>query len=119
MPRKTNNGKRSSSRDSRSIADKLEAIGLGIKFNRIQQNAQNPHSAPFRRTTAKDNYQDPIKDHAVYPGGKKPNQDYAVFIKLYESSRAMVEDNMIEIQDNYWNTNGDNYDINGKGRVNK
>ena len=78
MSRKANNGKRSSSRDSRSIADKLEAIGLGIKFNRIQQNAQNPHSAPFRRTTVKDNYQDPIKDHVVYPAGENPEKDYTM-----------------------------------------
>ena len=59
MPKKAN---RSNGRGSQlSIAQKLEARGLGIKYTRVRQNTQNPHSAPFRRPEAKEIYEDPIK----------------------------------------------------------
>ena len=47
------------------MARKLEAKGLGIQFTRMRQNAVNPHSAPLRRTSAKVDFEDPIKDYRV------------------------------------------------------
>ena len=59
----------------------------------------NPHSAPLRRTSAKVNFEDPIKDYCIWPAGVKP--DTKKSIKLNVSVRALVEDNMAEIEDNY------------------
>ena len=97
MPRK---GKgRGSAKGDNVIARKLEAKGLGVKFTRIKQNAMNPHSAPLRRTSAKVNFEDPIKDYCIWPAGVKPDTKQS--IKLNVSVRALVEDNMAEIEDNY------------------
>ena len=97
MPRK---GKgRGSAKGDNAIARKLEAKGLGVKFTRMKQNAMNPHSAPLRRTSAKVNFEDPIKDYCTWPAGVKP--DTKKSIKLNVSVRALVEDNMAEIEDNY------------------
>ena len=76
-------------------------MGLGIKYTRMRQNAQNPHSAPFRTPTTKVDYQDPIKDCKIFPGGEKPTTEY-IYIKLYSSSRALVEDNLREMEENYY-----------------
>ena len=97
MPRK---GKgRGSAKGDNVIARKLEAKGLGVKFTRMKQNAMNPHSAPLRRTSAKVNFEDPIKDYCIWPAGVKP--DIKQSIKLNVSVRALVEDNMAEIEDNH------------------
>ena len=66
MSGKTNRNNGSSLKDSQlSIAQKLEARGLDIKYTRVRQNDQNPHSAPFRRPEAKEIYEDPIKNFKV------------------------------------------------------
>ena len=83
------------------MARKLDAIGMGVKFTRMKQNAMNPYSAPLRRTSAKVNFEDPIKDYCVWPAGLKPEKKHSEYIKLNVSVRALVEDNMDEIQDNY------------------
>ena len=102
MPKKANRNNGSALRGSQlSIAQKLEARGLGIKFTRVRQNAQNPHAAPFRRPEAKEIYEDPITNFKVFPAGKKPDAEYTTFIRLHASARALVEDNMLEIEDNY------------------
>ena len=92
MPKKANRNNGNALRGSQlSIAQKLEARGLGIKYTRVRQNAQNPHSAPFRRPEAKEIYEDPIKNFKVFPAGKKPDSEYAIFIRLHASARALVE----------------------------
>ena len=83
------------------MARKLEAKGLGIQYTRMRQNAINPHSAPLRRTSAKVDFEDPIKDYKVWSAGEKPDEKIALFIKLNVSVRALVEDNMAEIEDNF------------------
>ena len=83
------------------IARKLEARGMGVKFTRLKQNAINPHSAPLRRTSAKVDFEDPIRDYCIWPAGLKPEKKHSEYIKLNVSVRALVEDNMDEIQDNY------------------
>ena len=83
------------------MARKLEAKGLGAQYTRMRQNSFNPHSAPLRRTSAKVDFDDPIKDYRVWPIGEKPEKDISLFIKLNVSVRALVEDNMAEIEDNY------------------
>ena len=84
------------------MATRLEAKGLGVSFTRIKQNAMNPHSAPLRRTSVKVDFEDPIKDYCVWPLGQQPDKKYATYIKLHVSVRALVEDNMAEIQENYF-----------------
>ena len=58
--------------------------------------------APFRRPAANENYEDPIKNFKVFPADKKPDTEYVVYIRLHASVRALVEDNMLEIKDNYF-----------------
>ena len=99
--RASNNNGAASSGASPSIAERLRAAGLGIQYTRMRQNAQNPHSAPFRTPTTKESYQDPIKDYKIFPGGEKPTTEYN-FIKLYASVRALVEDNLREMEENYF-----------------
>ena len=50
-------------------------------------------------TSAKVNFEDPIKDYCIWPAGVKPDTKQS--IKLNVSVRALVEDNMAEIEDNY------------------
>ena len=82
-----------------SIAQKLEVRGLDIKYKGY---TQNPHSAPFRRPSVRENYEDPIKNFKVFPAGKKSDAEYAVYTRLYTSVRILVEDIMLEIEDNYF-----------------
>ena len=100
MPRKGKSRGSANNGDS-AIARKLEAKGLGVKFTRMKQNVMNPHSAPLRRTSAKVNFEDPIKDYCIWPAGLKPETNQVEYIKLDVSVRALVEDNMAEVQDNY------------------
>ena len=88
MPKKANRNNGSALRGSQlSIAQKLEARGLGIKFTRVRQNAQNPHVVPFRRPEAKEIYEDPIMNYKVFPAGKKPEPELTTYISclLYTS----------------------------------
>ena len=84
MSRKTNSINGATSKGGQlSIARKLEARGLGIKYTRVRQNTQNLHSAPFRHPSVRENYEDPIKNFKVFPAGKKPDTEYAVYIRLH------------------------------------
>ena len=85
-----------------SIAEKLKARGLGIKYSKLKQNAHDPHSAPYRQPSAKEDYKDPIKDFRVYPANEEPDQDIGMFIRLHTTVRALAEDNMREVEDNYY-----------------
>ena len=77
--RKENRNNGSALKDGQlSIAQKLEARGLDIKYTRVSQNAQNPHSVPFRLPETKENYEDPIKNFKVFPVGKKPDSEYGI-----------------------------------------
>ena len=103
MSKRTGKGNRGASKGAAmSIADKLEAKGLGIKYTTIRQNAHDPHSAPYRRPSAKENYEDPIKGYEVFPGNQEPEEDIKEFIKLHAAVQALVEDNMREVGENYY-----------------
>ena len=68
MPRK-GKSRGSAKGGDNTIARKLEAKGLVVKFTLIKQNAMNPHSVPLRRTSAKVNFEDPIRDYCIWPAG--------------------------------------------------
>ena len=89
------------SSNSNVVAAKLEALGMGVTYTRMRQNSQHPHSAPYRRTVSKVAMDDAIKNMSVFPVGKKPKGD-PVFIKLDVSLRALVKDNMEELEDNFF-----------------
>ena len=100
MPRKAK-GRGGARRGDSEMARKLKARGLGVSFTRMKQNAMNPHCAPLRHTSAKIDFEDPIKDYCIWPADVEPDEEVTTYIKLDVSVRALVEDNMAEIQDNY------------------
>ena len=84
MSTRTGKGNQGAARGaSMSIAEKLKARGLGIKYSKLKQNAHDPHSAPYRQPSAKEDYKDPIKDFRVYPANEEPDQDIGMFIRLH------------------------------------
>ena len=80
---------------------KMSALDLDVSYKRMRQNAKNPHSAPFRKANDRVNTNDPISNFKTFVHGKKPTDDY-VYIKLDESSRSLVSDNLEELEVNYY-----------------
>ena len=88
--------------DSRALAAKLKARGLGITHTRMRQNSQNPHSAPLRRTNREIALEDPIKGFCVFPALAKPKGP-CKHIKYDVSLVSLVKDNMEEFEANFGN----------------
>ena len=66
---------------------------------RQNKNSPRPHSAPFRRSHTKSELDaDPIKGYKIF---KKPPAD-SYYNKYMVALRSLVEDNMKEFENNYF-----------------
>ena len=79
---------------------KMAGLQMNVTYSRMRQNALNPHSAPFRKANERVSLGDPIKNFKTWVLGQEPKDD-PVYIKLDESLRALVDDNLTEFEHNY------------------